>query len=35
MVTYPRQPHQIREPRLLRDLVERNVAWMKEWLDVP
>ena len=35
MVTYPRQPHQVREPRLLRDLVERNVAWMKQWLGAP
>ena len=35
MVTYPRQPHGIREPRLLRDLVERNLAWMEQWLGTP
>ena len=28
MVTYPRQPHGVREPRLVRDLAERNLAWM-------
>ena len=35
MVTYPRQPHGIREPRLLRDLAERNLAWMEQWLGTP
>jgi len=32
MVTYPRQPHGVREPRLIRDLGERNIAWMAEWV---
>ena len=32
MVTYPRQPHGVREPRLVRDLAERNLAWMAKWL---
>jgi dipeptidyl aminopeptidase/acylaminoacyl peptidase len=32
MVTYPRQPHGVREPRLIRDLAERNLAWMEKWL---
>ena len=32
MVTYPRQPHGIREPRLIQDLGERNIAWMAEWV---
>ncbi len=32
MVTYPRQPHGVREPRLVLDLAERNLAWMARWL---
>ena len=32
MVVYPRQPHGPREPRLLRDLAERNLAWMDQWV---
>jgi dipeptidyl aminopeptidase/acylaminoacyl peptidase len=32
MVTYPRQPHGIREPRLVRDLMERNIAWMEQYV---
>jgi dipeptidyl aminopeptidase/acylaminoacyl peptidase len=32
MVVYPRQPHGIREPRLVRDVLERNLAWMEKWL---
>ena len=35
MVTYPRQPHGIREPRLVRDVAERNLAWMEQWLGTP
>lgn len=30
MVIYPRQPHGIREPRLIRDALERNLAWFNE-----
>ncbi len=32
MVVYPRQPHAPREPRLVRDLGERNLAWMDRWV---
>jgi dipeptidyl aminopeptidase/acylaminoacyl peptidase len=32
MVVYPRQPHGPREPRLVRDLAERNLAWMDQWV---
>jgi dipeptidyl aminopeptidase/acylaminoacyl peptidase len=35
MVTYPRQPHSVREPRLIRDLAERNLAWMERWISAP
>ncbi len=32
MVTYPRQPHSVREPRLIKDLGERNLAWMEKYV---
>jgi dipeptidyl aminopeptidase/acylaminoacyl peptidase len=32
MVTYPRQPHGIQEPRLLLDAAKRNVEWFIEHL---
>ena len=32
MVVYPRQPHTPREPRLIRDVEERNLAWMEKWV---
>ncbi len=32
MVVYPRQPHGIREPKLLRDAMERNLNWFNKWL---
>jgi dipeptidyl aminopeptidase/acylaminoacyl peptidase len=32
MVVYPRQPHGIREPKLLRDALERNLNWFNKWL---
>ncbi|MFB3154310.1 MAG: hypothetical protein ACE10I_07545 [Candidatus Acidiferrales bacterium] len=32
MVVYPRQPHGIREPKLLRDALERNLNWFNRWL---
>jgi dipeptidyl aminopeptidase/acylaminoacyl peptidase len=35
MVTYPRQPHAIREPRLVRDVAERTLAWMEQWIPTP
>jgi dipeptidyl aminopeptidase/acylaminoacyl peptidase len=35
MVTYPRQPHAIREPRLVRDVAERTLAWMQQWISAP
>jgi dipeptidyl aminopeptidase/acylaminoacyl peptidase len=32
MVVYPRQPHGIREPKLLQDAMERNLNWFNKWL---
>lgn len=32
MVTYPRTPHGIQEPKLMLDAMERNVAWFDEWV---
>lgn len=32
MVTYPRQPHGIREPRLLMDAMQRNLDWFDTWI---
>lgn len=32
MVVYPRQPHGVREPRLIRDLAERNLAWFDKYV---
>ena len=32
MVIYPRQPHGIREPRLMKDALERNLRWFNKWL---
>ncbi len=32
MVVYPRQAHGVREPRLIRDLAERNRAWMEKYV---
>jgi dipeptidyl aminopeptidase/acylaminoacyl peptidase len=32
MVTYPRQPHGLQEPRLLLDAAGRNVEWFKDYL---
>jgi dipeptidyl aminopeptidase/acylaminoacyl peptidase len=32
MVTYPRRPHGVREPRLIKDLGERNLAWMEKYV---
>ena len=32
MVTYPRQPHGVREPRLILDLGVRNLAWMEKYV---
>jgi dipeptidyl aminopeptidase/acylaminoacyl peptidase len=34
MVTYPGQPHGVREPALQRDLMTRNVEWFGRWLPV-
>jgi dipeptidyl aminopeptidase/acylaminoacyl peptidase len=33
-VIYPRQPHGIREPRLLMDAMRRNLEWVERWLGV-
>lgn len=32
MVTYPRQPHGIQEPRLLMDAMQRNLDWFDRWI---
>ncbi len=32
MVVYPRTPHGPREPRLIRDLAERNLAWFDKYV---
>ena len=32
MVTYPRQPHGIREPKFRIDMVERQIDWMNRYL---
>lgn len=32
MVTYPRQPHGIQEPKLLQDAMERNLEWFERWI---
>ncbi len=33
MVTYPRQPHGIREPKLIIDAAERQIKWLKKYLN--
>ncbi len=32
MVTYPRTPHGIQEPKLMLDAMNRNLAWFDEWI---
>ena len=32
LVMYPGQPHGISDPRLMRDLMNRNVAWFTRWI---
>jgi dipeptidyl aminopeptidase/acylaminoacyl peptidase len=32
MVVYPRQPHGIQEPKLMLDVMERNLAWFDRWI---
>ena len=32
MIVYPRQPHGFREPRFIRDLADRNLAWMNRFV---
>lgn len=32
MVRYPRQPHGVSEPRLQRDVMQRNVDWFLQWV---
>ena len=32
LVLYPNQPHGVRSPRLQRDLMSRNVDWLKRWV---
>lgn len=32
-ITYPREPHSIGEPAHQRDMMERNLAWFKKWIN--
>ncbi len=32
MVIYPREPHGFREPKHIRDAMERNLQWFEHWL---
>jgi dipeptidyl aminopeptidase/acylaminoacyl peptidase len=32
LVLYPDQPHGVRQPRLVRDLISRNVEWFLKWI---
>ncbi len=32
MVRYPRQPHGVGEPRLQRDVMQRNLDWFLQWV---
>jgi len=34
LVLYPGQPHGIQDPRLSRDLMQRNVAWFTRWIPI-
>jgi dipeptidyl aminopeptidase/acylaminoacyl peptidase len=32
MVVYPRQPHGIQEPKLIKDAMDRNLEWFDRWI---
>ena len=32
MVVYPRQPHSIGEPQLIKDAMQRNLEWFDRWI---
>jgi dipeptidyl aminopeptidase/acylaminoacyl peptidase len=32
MVVYPRQPHGLQEPKLIKDAMERNLDWFDRWI---
>jgi dipeptidyl aminopeptidase/acylaminoacyl peptidase len=32
MVVYPRQPHGIQEPKLIKDTMDRNLEWFDRWI---
>ena len=34
LVIYPGQPHGVRAPRLVRDLLLRNLDWFTKWIPV-
>ena len=34
LVVYPGQPHGVRDPRLVRDLLIRNLEWFMRWIPV-
>jgi hypothetical protein len=33
LVTYPRQPHGIREPKFIIDAAERQLQWLEKYLE--
>jgi dipeptidyl aminopeptidase/acylaminoacyl peptidase len=32
MIVYPRQPHGIQEPKLIKDTMDRNLEWFDRWI---
>jgi hypothetical protein len=32
MIVYPRQPHGLQEPKLIKDAMERNLEWFDRWI---
>jgi dipeptidyl aminopeptidase/acylaminoacyl peptidase len=32
MIVYPRQPHGIQEPKMMLDIMRRNIAWIDRWI---
>ncbi len=32
MVVYPRQPHGVQEPKMMLDVMQRNVEWFDRWI---
>jgi dipeptidyl aminopeptidase/acylaminoacyl peptidase len=32
MIVYPRQPHGVQEPKLIKDTMDRNLEWFDRWI---